>query len=77
MKNNEYTWLFKRSRHGFKLGDKHFRAVYKTRLMKYNEHDACEYNCGNVIVAAIETGRRFLRIEKEPEYFKIAENHLE
>lgn len=32
---------------------------------------------GTTGVAAIEIGRRFLGIEKEPEYFKIAENRLE
>ena len=31
---------------------------------------------GSTGVAAIEIGRRFLGIEKEPEYFKIAENRL-
>lgn len=32
---------------------------------------------GTTGVAAVEIGRRFLGIEKEPEYFKIAENRLE
>ena len=41
--------LFNVSSHGFRLEDRHFYAVYKTRLLRYDGHDVGERGRGNIV----------------------------
>lgn len=41
--------LFNVSSHGFRLEDRHFYAVYKTRLLKYDGQDVGERGHGNIV----------------------------
>lgn len=41
--------LFSESENGFRLENRHFYAVYKTRLLRYDGHDVGERGHGNIV----------------------------
>ena len=49
MLTKEWEEFFSKSEHGFRLEDRHFIAVFKTRLLKYKDFVVSESGYGNVV----------------------------
>jgi hypothetical protein len=49
MLTKEQKEFFSKSEYGFRLEDRHFVAVFKTRLLKYKDYVVPEHNCGNIV----------------------------